>query len=598
MIDIKEKLSDEIKKGEDILSGDRITVGLATCGISAGGMPVFEALNNADLNIAVEKVGCAGMCYCEPIVTVVKDGKKTIYGYVTKDNVNKLIESIKSGQENEELKIANELEDLDFYKKQHKVVMANSGIISPLNLGQYIAKGGYEGLTNAVKEEPNNTIEKVKNAGLRGRGGAGFSTGMKWSFIAPKTGKKYLVCNGDEGDPGAFMNRTVLESDPFKVIEGMTIGAYTIGSDEGIIYTRAEYPLAINILQNAINIAYENNLLGQNIMGIEGFNFDLRIQKGAGAFVCGEETALLNSAEGKRGMPNPRPPFPTDKGLFGKPTVINNVETWTHVSKILGNGVEEFTKIGSEKSKGTKVICLAGKIKRPGVVEVPIGLSMKELIYEIGGGCENDENLKAVLTGGPAGGCVPAAMLDTPLDYENLQALGSIMGSGGFVVLTDKDCMVDVARYFMNFSQEESCGKCTPCREGTKRLLDMLTDITRGNGTEEDIEKIQQLAEFVRDTALCGLGQNAPNPIISTLKHFKDEYIAHVKDYTCPSGACANLLTFTINDKCIGCGNCARHCPVGCISGKLKEAHVIDQEKCIKCGACVENCAFSAIDRK
>ena len=422
---------------------------------------------------------------------------------------------------------------------------------------------------------------------------------MKWSFIADKKGKKYLICNGDEGDPGAFMNRTLMESDPFKLIEGLTIGAYTIGSDEAVIYTRAEYPLAIETLEKAIQIAHDHDLLGEDILGIKGFNFNIIIQKGAGAFVCGEETALINSLHGKRGMPNPRPPYPTDMGYNEKPTVINNVETWAHVTKIMKDGPEEFAKTGSLKSKGTKMLCLTGKIKHTGVIEVPLGISLKEVVYGIGGGSHPENTkIKAVLAGGPAGGCVPENLLDTALDYETLQSIGAIMGSGGFVVLNDESCMIDVARYFMNFSQEESCGKCTPCREGTKRLLEMLISITRGIGDQSLIDKIKLLAEFVRDNALCGLGQNAPNPVLSTLQHFKNEYECHINEKKCPAGACTTLLSYFITEKCVGCGNCAHHCPVKCISGEPRKRYVIDQSRCIKCKTCYDVCAFKAVIKK
>jgi NADH-quinone oxidoreductase subunit F len=574
----------------------KITVGLATCGISAGGMPVFEALKNEGFE--VEKVGCIGMCYNEPLVTVIEGDKREVYGLVTKDNVQKLIDCLKKEEVCKELFITDNINELDFYKKQKRLVMENCGLINPLSLEQYKENEGYKGLKKALDIEPNQVIENIKSSGLRGRGGAGFPVGLKWSFIVDKKGKKYLICNGDEGDPGAFMNRTIMESDPFKLIEGMTIAAYAIGSDEGIIYTRAEYPLAIKTLEKAIKIANDNNLLGDNILGKKNFNFKLYIKKGAGAFVCGEETALINSIEGKRGMPRPRPPYPTDCGLYGKPTVINNVGTLSHIATIMKIGVDEYIKIGTEKTKGTKVICLAGKIKRAGVIEVPMGILLRDIIFEIGGGVPEGTKFKAVLSGGPAGGCVPEQHLDIPLDYEPLQELGAIMGSGGIVVINDKSCMVDVARYFMSFTQEESCGKCTPCREGTMRLLEMLTQITRGVGGREDINKIKLLSEFVRDNALCGLGQNAPNPILSTLRFFENEYIDHLEKKKCPAKACKGLVKYSITEKCIGCGNCARHCPVEAISGNLKEKHVIEQSKCVKCGKCYEACAFDAIEKK
>jgi NADH-quinone oxidoreductase subunit F len=596
MIDPSSKF--DIGKARQELEGDRITVGLAICGRAAGGMRVYEALRNAGLGLPVEMVGCIGMCHNEPIVTLKRNGQTSIYGKVTIDNVGMLIDCIRGWKECPELLICHDIGELDFYKKQKRLVMANCGIINPFKLEQYIARGGYDGLKKALGKLRKEVIDDITRSGLRGRGGAGFLTGKKWSFIADKQGKKYLICNADEGDPGAFMNKTVVVSDPFKVIEGITIGAYATGADEGYLYARAESPLAIETLQKALKTAYDNNLLGKNILGVEGFDFELHLQRGAGAFVCGEETALIASIEGKRGMPRPRPPFPSDKGLFGCPTVINNVGTWAHVATIMNMGADEYAKIGTAKTKGTKEICLAGKIKRGGVIEVAMGTTLKEIVYDIGGGAPEGTELKAVLTGGPAGGCIPKALLDTQLDYETLQGLGSIMGSGGVVVLNNEDCMVEIARYFMSFTQQESCGKCTPCREGTKRLLEMITNITKGVGEEKDIEKVRLLSIFVRDNSLCGLGQNAPNPILSTIQHYKEEYLLHLNEKKCCTNQCRELMQYFIAEKCVGCGNCKRNCPVQCISGEPKKLHLIDQKKCIKCGTCYEVCAFKAIVKR
>jgi NADH-quinone oxidoreductase subunit F len=591
------KLAEIQREGNEELQKDRITIGLATCGISAGATPVYEALKNANLPFLIDKTGCAGMCYAEPIVTVIKNGKKTIYGYVTENNIQELIEAIKQNKKHQPLFLAHKLEDIEFYKKQKRLVMNNCGHINPYKLSHYLAEEGYQALKNALKKEPLEVVEDIKKSGLRGRGGAGFPTGLKWSFLAKTQGKKYLICNGDEGDPGAFMNRTLMESDPYKIIEGMTIGAYATGCQEGIIYTRAEYPLAIQILQNAINEAYQKNLLGQDILG-KKFNFDLKIQEGAGAFVCGEESALINSLEGKRGQPNPRPPFPAQKGLLGKPTLVNNVGTWGHVTTIMRITPEKYAEIGTEKTKGTKIICLTGKINRTGVIEVPFGIPIKDLIYSIGGGMIEKTKFKALLSGGPAGGFLPKDKLDTPLDYETLQQLGTIIGSGGFIVANDKSCIINIAKFFIDFTQQESCGKCTPCREGSKRLLELLTKVTRGIATPEDLEKIKELSQFIQDSALCGLGQNAANPVLSSINSFKEEYDMHIKEKKCPALVCENLLIYEINKDCIGCGNCKRHCPVNAITGNPKEIHLINQETCIKCGACYRACAFNSIDRK
>ncbi len=587
----------DLKKGHEALTCDRITVGLATCGISAGADRTLAAFQAANLPLIIENVGCLGNCYAEPIVTVRQDGSTAIYGHVTEDKVQKILDAIKTKTICKELFLGRTLEEIDFYKIQKRLLLANCGKINPLDIDQYVATGGYDGLAKALRKKPQEIIEDVLASGLRGRGGAGFPTGQKWRLIAVKTGKKILVCNGDEGDPGAFMNRTVMESDPFKLIEGMTIAAYAIGSDEGIIYTRAEYPLAVKTLRSAITIAESHNLLGKNILGIEGFNFNLRIVMGAGAFVCGEETALMNSVMGLRGQPHYKPPYPADKGIYGYPTNINNVSTLSFVPLIMSMGAKEFAKIGSEKSKGTAVLCLTGKINRTGVIEVPMGTPLREIIFGIAGGPPQGTTFKAVQCGGPAGGCVSEKYLDLPVDYESLLSIGAMMGSGGLVVLNSDSCMVDVAKFFMSFTRSESCGKCTPCREGTTRIWEILDKITKGLGTPKDIETLKSLSQYVKENSLCGLGQAAPNPILTTLAQFADEYRVHIEQKECPSHSCRNLVHYRINEKCTGCGNCARHCPVHCIAGRLKEKHVIDQSVCVRCGACYENCAFDAIDK-
>jgi NADH-quinone oxidoreductase subunit F len=588
----------DIKKGNSELEGDRITVGLATCGISAGADKTFEKLSQAGTGILLEAVGCAGMCYAEPIVTVKQGGVFSIYGRVTEDKVDLLIKAIKERTVCQELFMGHKLEDIDYYKKQKRWLMANCGKISPLNLNQYVASGGYKGLSRALQKKPSDVIEEIKTAGLRGRGGAGFPTATKWSIISQKEGKKYLVCNGDEGDPGAFMNRVTMESDPFKLIEGMTIAAYAIGSKDGIIYTRAEYPLAVKTLRGALTIAEKNNLLGKDILGLKGFDFTITIKMGAGAFVCGEETALISSVMGKRGNPRFKPPYPADKGIDGYPTNINNVSTLSLVSVIMSIGAIEFAKVGTEKTKGTAMICLTGKITRTGVVEVPMGTTLRTLVFDIGGGPSGNTKFKAIQAGGPAGGCIDEKHLDLPIDYESLNSIGAMMGSGGTVVLNDESCMVDVARFFMSFTGGESCGKCTPCREGTTRMLEVLDKITKGLGTRKDIDTLKILAQYTKENSLCGLGMGSPNPVMSTMNFFMDEYLAHVDNKKCPSGACKNLVKYTITGKCVGCGNCARHCPVEAITGKLKEKYLIDQAKCVRCGVCYEVCAFDAIERK
>jgi NADH-quinone oxidoreductase subunit F len=587
----------DIKKGYQELAGERITVGVGTCGASAGGDLVLQKLQDANLGIFLEGVGCAGMCYAEPIVTVKQKGIFSIYGHVTEDKADILISAIRERRVCDELLMGHKIEDIDFCKKQKRLLMSNCGKINPFSLNQYVSEGGYKGLMTALGKKPEEVIDDILKSGLRGRGGAGFPTGTKWKLTAAKTGKKFLVCNGDEGDPGAFMNRVTMESDPFKLIEGMTIAGYAIDSENGIIYTRAEYPLAVSTLQRAIEIAEKNNLLGKDILGIPGFNFTIKIKMGAGAFVCGEETAMIASIMGRRGQPRYKPPYPADQGIDGCPTNINNVSTLSLVPIIMSMGAEEFAKIGSEKSKGTALICLAGKINRTGVIEIPLGIKLREIVYDIGGGVAEGTRFKAIQAGGPAGGCISEKYLDLTLDYESLLSVGAMMGSGGMIVVNDTACMVDLARFFMNFTASESCGKCTPCREGTTRMLEILEKITKGLGTPKDLDTLKLLAGYIKENSLCGLGQAAPNPVLSTLAQFEDEYKIHIEKRECPSHSCKNLLKYTILENCTGCGNCARHCPVNAISGKLKEKHVIDQSKCVRCGECYEVCAFDAIDR-
>ena len=580
---------------------------------SSGSMKLYArfeellAANGLDKEVKLVRTGCFGLCAAGPVVIVYPEG--AFYSHVKLEDIDEIVsEHLIKGRvvtrllykdAEEAAKDIKPLDEINFYQKQKRVVLRNCGVIDPENIDEYIAFDGYKALAKVLTEmTPQQVQEEILASGLRGRGGAGFPTGLKWKFAMGSTGKKYVCCNADEGDPGAFMDRSVLEGDPHCVLEAMAIAGYCIGSDEGYIYVRAEYPIAVKRLEIAIEQAHEYGLLGENIFGT-GFNFDIHIRLGAGAFVCGEETALMNSIEGKRGEPRPRPPFPAVKGLFQKPSILNNVETYANIAQIILKGADWFKSMGTERSSGTKIFALGGKICNSGLVEIPMGTTLREIIYDIGGGCPNGKAFKAVQTGGPSGGCLPASMLDTPIDYDNLIAAGSMMGSGGMIVMDEDNCMVDIARFFLDFTVDESCGKCTPCRVGTRRMLDILNRICEGKGEDGDIERLEDLASSIKASALCGLGQTAPNPVLSTIKQFRSEYEAHIYEKRCPAGVCKNLMRYVIDPaKCKGCTACARKCPAGAISGTVKEPHSIDPSKCIKCGVCMDTCKFGAISKK
>lgn len=580
---------------------------------SSNSLAIIEALEaeiakkGLQEEVKVVRTGCFGLCALGPIMIVYPEG--SFYSQVKVEDVPEIVEEhLLKGRlvkrllydETVTMDDVKSLQETDFYKKQHRVALRNCGVIDPENIEEYIAYDGYMALAKCLKEyTPEQVIQIVKDSGLRGRGGGGFPTGLKWSFTAAnEADQKYVVCNADEGDPGAFMDRSVLEGDPHCIVEAMTICGYATGATEGYVYVRAEYPIAVKRLQIAIKQAREYGLLGKNIFD-SGFDFDLHVRLGAGAFVCGEETALMTSIEGNRGEPRPRPPYPAVKGLFQKPTTENNVETFANIPQIILKGADWFASMGTEKSKGTKVFALGGKIKNTGLVEIPMGTTLREIIEEIGGGIPNGKKFKAAQTGGPSGGCIPASLMDTPIDYDNLTAIGCMMGSGGLIVMDEDNCMVDIAKFFLNFTVDESCGKCTPCRVGTKRLLEMLDKITAGKATMEDLDKLEDLCHYIKANSLCGLGQTAPNPVLATLKFFREEYVAHIQDKKCPAGVCKALMTYAIEpDKCRGCTACARKCPAGAIEGKVKEVHTIHTDKCIKCGVCMETCKFGAVVKK
>lgn len=562
--------------------------------------------NGLSKEVSVVQTGCFGLCALGPIMIVYPEA--TFYSMVKEEDIPEIVsEHLSKGRVVTRL-LYNEtvtedgitsLNETDFYKKQHRIALRNCGVINPENIEEYIGTRGYEALGKVLTEyTPDQVIQTILDSGLRGRGGGGFPTGLKWKLAKGNDAdQKYVCCNADEGDPGAFMDRSVLEGDPHVILEAMAIAGYAIGASQGYIYVRAEYPIAVDRLEIAIAQAREYGLLGNDIFG-SGFNFDIGLRLGAGAFVCGEETALMTSIEGNRGEPRPRPPFPAQKGLFGKPTILNNVETYANIPQIFLNGPEWFASMGTEKSKGTKVFALGGKIKNTGLVEIPMGTTLREVIEHIGGGIPNGKKFKAAQTGGPSGGCIPTEHFDIPIDYDNLIGIGSMMGSGGLIVMDEDNCMVDIAKFFLEFTVEESCGKCTPCRIGTKRMYEMLEKITKGQGTLEDLDKLEELCYHIKENSLCGLGQTAPNPVLSTLRYFRDEYVAHVVDKKCPAGVCKDLLSFVIDpDKCKGCTLCSRVCPNGAIEGKVKEVHIIYQDKCVKCGACMEKCKFGAISK-